>query len=85
MTENSDKFVPWKEVGNWECQKCSVCCYHYTVPLTEEEVEFFKKSGHDIVRQDGDQWYMYHEEGKPCVFLDKSDEFKEFRMKEWTA
>ena len=73
MTENADKFVPWKEVRNWECQKCSVCCYHYTVPLTEDEVEYFKKKDPNIVNKSEDQWYMHHEEGKPCEFLAKSD------------
>jgi len=76
LTENTDKFVPWKDVRNWECQKCSVCCYQYTVPLTEEEVEFFKKKDPKLVYQSEDTWYLHREKDKPCVFLSRSDGVK---------
>ena len=73
MTDNTDKFVPWKQARNWECQKCSVCCYHYTVPLTDEEVERFKNKDPNLVQQTEDTWYINRKEGEACVFLAKSD------------
>ncbi len=74
LCEDKDNFLPWKKVKNWECQKCSVCCYHYSVPLAEDEVEYFKKINPDNVHEGKDQWYMYHKKGVPCKFLKKTEE-----------
>jgi len=60
-------------VKNWECQKCSVCCYHYTVPLTEDEVDFFRKKDPKFVTEQGNERYLHRDEGAACEFLKKLD------------